>query len=264
MDFLILAIVNKVCHRHSSMLRLLAGAGFGALGLCLLIFMPRFLYHILGYIIISGVMVTLTFKPRGLGDFIRLFFMTYFVAILLGGAIYGLSYTTIGSHLYKVFYYGINHLSWWAVLLGGILIYVLTTLFMNWFGRDIKGGKSYYKTTIGIGDQSCTLQLLLDTGNSLVDPISKLPVIIVEYAPLKDILDKELLDQLYRTHRVHQVAYTVLGGEDVMTAFEPDTVLIQGKGINKETDQLLVGISYNKLSKKDLYQGLMHPGLLVS
>ena len=50
--------------------------------------------------------------------------------------------------------------------------------------------------SIEINDKKINLKGIVDTGNSLTDPISKYPVIIVEYDAIKNILPVEIRDIL--------------------------------------------------------------------
>ena len=53
-----------------------------------------------------------------------------------------------------------------------------------------------YKIKIQIFDKEEEVSAMLDTGNLLRDPISKIPVIIVEKEKLYSIIPAELLDNI--------------------------------------------------------------------
>jgi stage II sporulation protein GA (sporulation sigma-E factor processing peptidase) len=117
---------------------------------------------------------------------------------------------------------------------------------------------------------------LMDTGNSLIDPISKKKVMIVEYEKLSEILPAEtkdlilaadhndyleieqILDGLKDYIKLIPIPFKSVGKSGIMFGFKPDSIII--KYMNKVLirQDIIIGI-YNNTFPKDLgYNGLLH------
>ena len=79
-------------------------------------------------------------------------------------------------------------------LLGGITGFIITYVAIKIVKTRITKNEIIYKAKIEIGNQELEINVLLDTGNMLKDPISNMPVVLVEKSILYPILPKELLE----------------------------------------------------------------------
>lgn len=75
-----------------------------------------------------------------------------------------------------------------GIALGGILIKNVFDYYQEKIARE----KELYEVTIYFDDKNISLIALLDTGNSLIEPLSKLPVFIVEYETIKELIPNDL------------------------------------------------------------------------
>ena len=79
------------------------------------------------------------------------------------------------------------------------------------------------------GGRQVSLKALIDTGNRLHEPISGLPVLIVEERAVKKMLPPSLDPARPDKHlppRFRLVAYGALGGSGKMACFRPDELLV--------------------------------------
>ena len=75
---------------------------------------------------------------------------------------------------------------------------------------------------------------ILDTGNNLIDPYKKRPVILVNYDAIKKYItnEKELL-----------VPYNNINSEGLLRCIKPKKIIIN----EKEFNNILIGLSFNKI-----------------
>lgn len=97
---------------------------------------------------------------------------------------------------------------------------------------------------------SIKVQALLDTGNELKEPITNLPVIIVEKEILAD-LDTSKYSKLYIPYKV------VNGQNNYLEAFKPEVVKVNIDESHYQYKTAVIGISNAKLSESDEYQALL-------
>src|SRR5690606_22137634 len=74
--------------------------------------------------------------------------------------------------------------------------YMLIQFCWGYIQKQLTKEKILMDISIEINGEKVELKGIVDTGNSLVDPISKYPVIIVEYNAIKSLLPLEIKDVL--------------------------------------------------------------------
>lgn len=134
-----------------------------------------------------------------------------------------------------------------------------------------------YPVTIVWENKKANIQAILDTGNFLTDPITKVPVLVVEAQKLKDILPNTLLSNLendsYATAidnieeniktRCSFIPFSSIGKKNgLLVGFRPDYIRIETPEGEKILNKVIVGIYQYKISKSGLYSGLMGLNLL--
>ncbi len=144
----------------------------------------------------------------------------------------------------------------------------LTLLGSVWFGyMFIKGGisgicerwfhkKTKYPVCIRIEEKEIRCQGLMDSGNSLYEPITKRPVVIVEA-------------DLLREHHVgmsekgfFMIPYHAIGTEKgMLKGVLADELDISTKQEEKRWQKVMLGIYEGKLTQRDEYQVILHPRL---
>ena len=103
---------------------------------------------------------------------------------------------------------------------------------------------------IGTRMGNVCVRALVDTGNRLREPISGLPVIIVERESLKGILDQSCLMSDGKRRLLpgfRRVSYSVLGGSGEMICFRPESVMARYGKEWRETPEVWIGIYQGRL-----------------
>lgn len=146
---------------------------------------------------------------------------------------------------------------------------------------------------IVFGDVTVEADAFIDTGNQLQDPLTRVPVIIVELAVLESYLPEALrqlimslnagqshaletlaaLEKLEKGEaaepeadwqkRIRILPYLALGNEHgILAGLRPDAVLFNWEGREKSVSRVVVGIYHQRLSHEGVYQALVSPDLL--
>lgn len=107
-----------------------------------------------------------------------------------------------------------------------------------------------YDTQIIIGDKVITCKMLLDSGNSLIDDKTGLPVVVVS----KLSIEEKLGDGI-NLNNLRQLGYQTLGGYcSNLFIIKPDEICIIKNGKIKKIDAV-IGVVEKKFK---LYDGLLH------
>ena len=111
---------------------------------------------------------------------------------------------------------------------------------------------------------------MLDTGNLLKEPISNEDVIIVEKDSLKDIINKDVLENINAilkgnwldsknlySYKIKIIPFSSLGNENgLLVGFKPDYTKIYGEDEIVRND-IIIGIYNGKLTQNDMYTSLI-------
>lgn len=171
MNLYLLLLVDRSLFRTATRRRLILGAGAGALLYFLPFFLkdPLWLRAILG--IPSGciVMIAVAFRVRSVRAFARILERLLLYSVLMGGSMLLVLklFPRLREHLVGV----------WGVLGMGAVLYLL---FDSLRARNGPGDGGLCRVTMINGGNRMTVAALLDSGNSLIEPVSGKPVSIVE------------------------------------------------------------------------------------
>lgn len=154
----------------------------------------------------------------------------YMTSTVLGGFLYFLNLTFSETHSGIIFTYNdisVNYL--FLIIFSPIMLYIYVRQ-----RKSIKHYKNYYPITIYMRNgETLKLNSYLDTGNKLVDPVTKKKIIIVKEAKIPKIKN------------CYYVPYNSLNHHGLMKCFKIDAIEINGK----MSKNYLIGISEGDLLK---------------
>lgn len=253
--FLLLAVARFFC-LSVKRIRLIAAAFAGAL-FSITIFLPE-LSPLIGLLVkfcISAVIVRIGFTWRGVPFFLRILACFYLVSFAFAGFMLCLWYFISPQGLMiknSVVYFDVSPL----FLFGATIIsYLMIRLIHRLTGRQ-EAQALNCAITVERGEKILQTTALVDTGNSLREPFTGYPVVIVEEA-----LIKELMPACDEKTVLRLIPCTTVSGKSLMPAFRPDklTVAVQKKKV--EVENVYIAISRAPLSSGE-FGALISPELL--
>ena len=243
-----------------------------------------FLYTLIGKITLSLLMIWIAFGFHHPLTYFRNLRVFYLVCFLVGGGIMALHYA-LGDDVqvaggmfltYSNTGFG-SPVSWLLVLLGFPLVW----LYSKWSFRSLEERSTItdflVPIRIHIAEHVTKCMGLIDTGNQLRDPITRSPVIMVEYAQLKPFLPESLREMItmknwdQKLHqlpsewlvRVQLIPFRVAKSQgDIMLALKPDQIEIWKENEWNKIGKVLIGIDDGNLSSDGTYQAILHPSCL--
>lgn len=282
-NYIILYVTKKITRTETSKSRLLIAALIGSV-YTLVMFFPslNFMTKFTVKVAISVLIIIFAFNPEKFSNFIRLLSTFYVTAFVFAGATFALFYVmnTNFSVYNGVFY--IKDFPIRFLILGITLSFILIKYVFNYL--QIKLGKTDVLTNviINLNNKQANIVALVDTGNSLKEPISQRPVIIVEFFAIKDLLPEKVqnlflenedldLDEITDIMiesvdeiKLRVIPFKAIGTENgILLGFKPDEILIMNEATEKKIEEeIVVGIYNNKLSNDNKYKGLLNPEIL--
>lgn len=282
-NYIILYVTKKITRTETSKLRLLIAALIGSV-YTLVMFFPslNFMTKFTVKVAISVLIIIFAFNPEKFSNFIRLLSTFYVTAFVFAGATFALFYVmnTNFSVYNGVFY--IKDFPIRFLILGITLSFILIKYVFKYL--QIKLGKTDVLTNviINLNNKQANIVALVDTGNSLKEPISQRPVIIVEFFAIKDLLPEKVqnlflenedldLDEITDIMiesvdeiKLRVIPFKAIGTENgILLGFKPDEILIMNEATERKIEEeIVVGIYNNKLSNDNKYKGLLNPEIL--
>lgn len=285
-DFILLLIVKKIMKCSSHLFRIILGAAVGAIGSCILAVatgLNGFIQFLLSYVIISGIMVWITYRPSKWSVAIKSILILYVATFFLGGILNSLYYHSMLGYYFHELLQGrlVQNLSGSQILFyifSGIIAIIILIKVMNSLR---KGDLEIYEADLFLDKKSIRVSGLLDTGNCLYDPIFGKPVIIIEYSALTSLLSEEQTGiiekwidtsqgsfdyqktEMLKNFSVMMIPYRSIGKKNgMLPAIKLNKVIVY-KGEEKIcNEQVLTGIWRGKLSKNKEYQLILHRNLV--
>ena len=133
----------------------------------------------------------------------------------------------------------------------------------------------YCNLKVEINSNTIYLKAIIDSGNFLKEPITKIPVIVVERNSLKDIIPDYILNNLDRiingeeidlkkfTPKIRVIPFTSLGKENgLLLGIKADKVIVELEENIVNINNVIIGIYNGILSKNDKYKALIGLDLL--
>jgi stage II sporulation protein GA (sporulation sigma-E factor processing peptidase) len=200
MDFLILWSVARFGQFRTSWLKILAGALVGSFYSLIIFFPGSGFFETIGVkLLVSMIMILISFSWHSVKYFLQALGCFYLVSFMVGGAMLGGIYFLQGSLLQGSFFPGIFFLS--GIPSVWLLAGLASLAFLSYLGSSlIKKGlfrKLYLvSTVVCFGEKRIAARSLVDTGNQLRDPLTRCPVMILEYSLLKDVLPIHYIDYI--------------------------------------------------------------------
>ncbi len=217
-------------------------------------------------ILLSAILVWVAFGFKSRAHFLKMWGSFYLASFIFGGSIIAIMSTTgLGSRLGAVYSNGEVYLNlpWRWVFTSALGTYALVLFFGRIRKRRIAKEVITRNLTIYINGLKVETKAIIDTGNSLFDPITGVPVIVCEHKTLKDIVPEgeSFMEKMNDAGlKVRLIPFSSIGKENgVMPAFMPDKVKIDGY----EAKRCIIGITKSTLSASEEYHALLNPATVV-
>ena len=268
-DYLIIASTAMLLSLECKKARLLLASVFGAL-YSTLIFFPTLiiLKVIILKLIASAVIVIISFGFKSFYRVIKITTIYYIINFLYGGGMYAFyRFTNLGAKMnYSNGEYYID-MPLWLIILLAVFFYFLVKIVGNIVsGKKIESLIAEIK--IDILGKSIVTKALIDTGNALYDPISSIPVALLQKSEFNSVLNKQEINALanpdsidfYNTVKKYKARlipfYDATGKSNTIIAIKANGVTDITN--NKALGQMLIGIVEHKLSPDMQYSALLH------
>lgn len=236
LDYLVLLLAGIVLKQAFKPGRILLASLIGAIGACLLVLSPvKNILLLCG----AGTGLLICMVKAGYGikqkrSLVKSSLVVVGVALLLGGIVQALvSQITL------------------PVTAVGILSAFILTLFLKGYQSFKYKTQNIYDIELAYHGKTLRVRGLRDTGNQLIDPVSKKPVSIIYRDAVRELLDKDM--------RMYYVPYHSIGkSSGILPAVTLDYMSIQREKDLQRVEHPLIAVSKEPVNKEGRYQMILH------
>lgn len=243
------AIILKI---KPSIIRILISGAIGSL-YAMIIYVTQFKIYesIITKIILSVIMVYIAFNPQNIKKLCKQILIFYLTSFIFGGvALYLIYFIKPQNVLIKNGLFAGKYVLK-VILFGAIVAFVIIKLSIKIIKTKIQPKDMYCKVKLKINGKEIQTTAMIDTGNLVREPITNIPVIIVESSLMYDILPKEIINNLEN----------ILGGnlndipEEIRNIYIPKLRWIPYKSLGKENGMLLgIKIDGMEVEKEEIHK----------
>ncbi len=282
MNYIILFATGYLLKKKMNHIRLILSALLGGIYSILAYLQILEIYsHFLLKVMLSVVMVYIAYHAKNIKNLAKELLFFYLTSFVFGGCAFALLYFVKPEEIFMLngSYVGTYPLK--IAILGGIVGFTITAICFSYVKSKLSKKDMYCTIRIYFKEKQITTTALLDTGNMLKDPITRMPVIVVEKEKLKDILPDSILNNLnniiggdvpkevyedenleYMT-KFRVIPFSSIGKSNgMLLGFKANKVIIEQEDTNKIVQNVIVGIYDYSLSKKGQYSALIGLDLL--
>jgi len=224
LDFVLLLSVSLILKRNIKIIRIMLGAFIGGISILLLFMNINTLTLFLLKVLISILMILVTFGYRNIKYTLINLLYLYMSSVILGGFLYLLNLEFSYKHVGIIFYNnGLSVNFIFLIIFSPIILYIyikqtknLRYNYSNYYNIEIFIKKKKYKYTA-----------YMDTGNVLVDTLTNKKIILI---------DKRKL--LFNIKEFRLIPYMSVGGSNMIKVIKIDKLVFD----SKEYSDVLLGI----------------------
>ncbi|WP_026906032.1 sigma-E processing peptidase SpoIIGA [Paucisalibacillus globulus] len=284
LDFMLLMLTQVLCREYTSKRRLIIGAFVASLIVPMTLYFPNsYISTVFGKILYSILIILATFRFISINRMLKQLILFYFVSFAIGGGLFAAHYflqspvalTTTGLISFSS---GLGDpISWLFVVIGFPIAFWFTKNRMDKHAIEKIRYDQLHDVSISIKNKVYSTTGYIDSGNQLVDPFTKRPVIICDETFLKQWFEKddwENLRQAYEEFDVERIPVSwenyiqivpfhgVEGKSKFLFTIKPEKLTILYDNQQIIATKILIGIQFADLTIDKRYHCLLHPQII--
>ncbi|MED9923905.1 MAG: sigma-E processing peptidase SpoIIGA [Clostridia bacterium] len=281
MNYIILfttAVVLKIKVNHIRLiLASLLGAGYSIIAYMGII---KVYSSIILKIILSVLIIYIAFNPQNIKKMCKDLLLFYLVSFVFGGAAFALIYIIKPQNILMKNGLFLGTYTLKTVMLGAVVAFCIIIGAFAIIKNKISKKDMFCEIEILINQKKIKTKAMIDTGNMLKEPITNVPVIVVEHILLYSCMPKEILNNLKEImggdfknipcdiqekyiSKLKLIPFSSLGKQNgMLIGIRPEYVKVITDEQEKINKNVIIGIYEKSLTKKGEYQALIGIELL--
>lgn len=226
-------------------------------------------------IVLSVVMLYLSFGPKTGKEMLKMLIFFYLISFVFGGAALGVIYMVNSGKVSIQNGMLIGNYTIKTIFIGIVLAFTIVILAFRFGKSKFSKNDLFCNITIQMNGKEIQTKAMLDTGNLLKEPITNIPVVVIEHTLLLEAVPKEILDHIENIlggdleeipenikneymSKLKVIPFTSLGKQNgMLLGLKADGLTMEKVDEIKQVDKVIIGMYNKKLSKKEDYHALL-------
>ena len=276
LNFIILYATGLISRAKINFWKMALASGIGSIyAVMYYVFKIGMYSNIVLKFILSLVMVYISYNPVEFKEMIKGLVLFYLTSFVFGGAALSVIYMVNSQKIniqdgILMGKYTIN-----TILIGVIIAFFILVIAFKIVKSKISKSDLFCNISFSINNKEIKTRAMLDTGNLLKEPITNIPVVVVEHKLLYDAIPKEILDNIENIlggdfenisdkvkneyiAKLKVIPFTSLGKQNgMLLGLRADELVVDEMNNTKKIDKIIIGIYNKELSKKGTYSALI-------
>lgn len=226
-------------------------------------------------LMLSIAMVYIAFETKNFKILMKKLVLFYLVSFVFAGAALGIIYMAntqnitiqngmiVGSYTLK------------TILIGIVVAFTVIIIGFSFAKGKLSKKDLIYNIKIYINGKNVKTKAMMDTGNFLKEPITNIPVAVVEHTLLYEIIPKEILNNIEKVlggdfkdipedvqnqyiSKLKVIPFSSLGKQNgMLLGIKADKLEIEIEENIKEIQKVIIGVYTKSLTKRGEYRALV-------
>ena len=281
MNYIILCVTAIIVKTEIKHIRLLIGSLIGGI-YAIVSYMSQWQVYsmMILKIILSIIIIHVAFNPQTVKKMLKELLIFYLTSFLFGGVAFSLLYFVDSRHILTKNGMLIGTYPIKVAILGGIIGSIIAIASFKIVKSKFTNKDMFCNINICVNRKNINTKAMIDSGNLLKEPISNVPVIVVEHTLLYDVIPKEVLNNLEKIlggdledipenikseyiARLKIIPYKSLGKQNgMLLGIKANNVIIEKDGEKIKNNNIIIGMYNKSLTKNGEYRALIGIDLL--
>lgn len=226
-------------------------------------------------LILSLVIIYIAFNPKSVKKLCKFTLIFYLTSFVFGGAAFALIYIVKPQEILRNNTLELNSSSLKVILISAVIAFVICIIGFKIVKNKISAKDMYCTIRIKLNEKEIETKAMIDTGNFLKEPITNIPVIVVEHTLLYDCMPKEILNHLEDIlggdfsqipqnikeeymPRLKVIPFSSLGKQNgMLLGIKAEVIIIKNEEETETKENIIVGIYNKSLTKRGEYRALL-------
>lgn len=276
LNIIILYATSLIAKINLKIIRTLISASIGSIyAIMYYIFQIGLYSNIIFKFVLSVIMIYVAFNPKEFKTLLKVLILFYLTSFVFGGASLSVIYLVNAQRINIQNGMIIGKYTMNTIFTGIIIAFIVIVIAFKIIKSKISKNDLFCDIRFKINNKEIKTKAMLDTGNLLKEPITNIPVVVVEHKLLYDVIPNEILDNIENIlggdledisdevksdyiSKLKVIPFTSLGKQNgILLGIKADELIVEEMNSEKKIDKVIIGIYNKELSKKRTYSALI-------
>lgn len=276
LNVIILYATSLIAKINLKIIRTLISASIGSIyAIMYYIFQIGLYSNIIFKFVLSVIMIYVAFNPKEFKTLLKVLILFYLTSFVFGGASLSVIYLVNAQRINIQNGMIIGKYTMNTIFTGIIIAFIVIVIAFKIIKSKISKNDLFCDIRFKINNKEIKTKAMLDTGNLLKEPITNIPVVVVEHKLLYDVIPNEILDNIENIlggdledisdevksdyiSKLKVIPFTSLGKQNgILLGIKADELIVEEMNGEKKIDKVIIGIYNKELNKKRTYSALI-------